>query len=602
VNAYTDVLTPLKAASYPYQIRLREGVEPAVAAGSIDRLVRAGIRNLPPQYGVRLTSLQDSYVAELRPVLWSVLAGSALVLLIAAANVVVLMIARARDRERDAAVRLALGASHFRVATLLAFEGVIVTGASVLLGAVTAWLVLPSLVPLVEASLERRVPAGVARLTIDARVMLMAGGAGALVAMLLAIVPVVVAWRSRDALLVASSGRGLTESAKASHARAVLIAVEIASSLTLLVGASLLMESAVRMLRVEFGFSASNVVTASLVLRQRSLPTEADRAAFFERLETELRGYVGNNLVAFGNWWPLQGSRPQRVETRATPPRTDAANPFHVSSAYFDTLGVRLRAGRAFTHRDRLGSDPVVIVSASLAERLWHNSSAVGESIVLHPDGSGTPVTLTVVGVVTDVRQSHDDIDLADVYLPLAQRPDRFAFMYFRQPGTETWEADVRAAITRVHREVAMGTPRRLQDGLEQERVRPQFLAFLLAAFALFASVLALVGMHGVIASTVHQRQREIALRMALGADARRVMTMFLRYAAVVVTLGLGTGVVGALALGSVLQSQLFEVRPYNPPTLALAVVIFASFALPAILWPAWRATTLDPAAVLKHE
>jgi ABC-type antimicrobial peptide transport system permease subunit len=221
---------------------------------------------------------------------------------------------------------------------------------------------------------------------------------------------------------------------------------------------------------------------------------------------------------------------------------------------------------------------------------------------VLHPDGDGTPVTLTVVGVVNDVRQSHDDIDLADVYLPLAQRPDRFAFVYFRQPGTGTWEADVRAAITRVHREVAMGTPRRLQEALEQERVRPQFLAFLLAAFAVFASVLALVGMHGVIASTVRQRQREIALRMALGADARRVMAMFLRYAAVVVTLGLGAGVGGALALGSVLQSQLFEVRPYNPLTVALTVVVFAAFALPAILWPAWHATTLDPATVLKDD
>jgi hypothetical protein len=273
-----------------------------------------------------------------------------------------------------------------------------------------------------------------------------------------------------------------------------------------------------------------------------------------------------------------------------------------VSSRYFEVMGIRLFDGRVFSVRDRFGSEPVAVVSATLAARLWPHTRAVGQSLTIHPDGDGPILSATVIGIVSDTRQSHTDTDQLDVYLPLSQRASRFAFLYLRRPQAPSWEGDVRSAIARVNPEVAIGTPRRLGDGIDQERSRGRALAFLLTIFAVFASVLALVGMHGVIAYTVRQRQREIAVRIALGADSRSVMGMFVRHGAGVLVVGLLAGTGGAMGLGRVLQSQLYGVEAGDPRVLAAALVAFGMSAMAAVLWPARRAASVDPVEVLKTE
>ena len=601
LNVYTEVLTPLKAPSFPYQVRLRPGVSSALAIDRIDTFIRNGLSQLPPQYRVSLTSLHESYVTQIRPVLWSVVAGTALVLLIAAANVAVLMIVRARKRERELAIRLALGASHLRVARLVALEGAIIAVSSTILGLIAARLVMPSIAPLIERSLDRRVPGGLEMLALDSSVLAAMTACGVGVTFALAAIPVVMMWRGRGAVSVAGSARGVTELG-AGHSRAVLIGVEIAASLTLLAGAALMTESALRMLRVDFGVEADRVVTAGLTVRQRSFPAASDRADLYSRLEVELDQLPGGSAVAFGDWWPLQGSRPRRVETGGSTPATATANPFAVSPRYFDTLGIRLLEGRSFTPQDRLGSAPVMVISAALAARLWPGSRAIGQHLTIDGDGDDPPVTATVVGVVSDVRQSHADDDLLDAYLPLAQHASRFAFVYLRGAATPASESSLREAVARVHPEVAVGVPRLLGDGIEQERARPRFLAYLLSTFAIFASVLALVGMHGVIAYAVRQRQREIAVRMAVGADPRAVTMMFLRYGAVVLVAGIAAGLAGALGLGRILQSQLYGVQSWEPRALAAVTLLFSLSALTAVLWPARRAASLDPVSILKDE
>jgi predicted permease len=601
VNAYSEVLVPLRARSYPYQVRIRPGVAPAVVAERIDRLVRGGIASLPPQFGVRLTSLQHSYVEALRPTLMAVVAAAGLVLVIAAANISVLTIVRARRRERELAMRVALGASHLRVARLLAMEGVLIGGTATAVGLAIAGLTMPALGPLIERSLDRRVPGGLQTLALDTTVIAAVITAGLLVTMAFTVIPMLMVWRSRGVATIVGSGRGLTETSSG-RSRAALIAIEVAASVTLLAGAALMVESAIRMLHVDFGIDSGDVVTAGLALRQRSFPREADRAAFYSRLESELRDIARTSAVAFGDWWPLQGSRPRRAETTGADAMVATANPFAVTTRYFETLGMRVLAGRTFTEGDRLGGEPVVIVSASLAARLWPRATAIGRHLTIHPDGNGIPLTATVVGVVNDVRQSHGDADLLDAYLPLAQSASRFAFVYLRSPGAATWEADLRAAIARVHPEVAMGTPRTLDAGLEQERARPRLLAYLLTVFAIIACVLALIGMHGVIAYAVRQRQREIAVRMAVGANAHAVMTLFVRYGVLVLAVGLGVGVACAIGLGRVLQTQLYGVAPAEPRVLGLAAAAFGACGLAAVLWPAWSATTTDPVALLKEQ
>jgi predicted permease len=599
LNVYTEVLAPLKAPTYPYMARLRVGVPATTAAERIDSFVRAGVSALPKQFAIVVTSAQESYIRTIRPVLWAITATAALVLLIAAANVAVLMLVRATRREKELAVRVALGASRLRLARLLIMEGLIVGLSATAAGLATASFAVDNLGPFVETFLERRVPGGTDALSIDARVVAVAGVCGLFVTVVFTALPLITSWRANVVSGLAASARGST-AARSGRFRAVLIGMEVAASLTLLIGAGLMSQTAVRMLDVDFGVDADDVLTASLALRERTFPDDASRVAFFDRLSTELARVAGSS-VAFGDWWPLQGSRPRRTYTPGAEGAMTGANPFAVNSEYFATLGMTLRDGRSFGPQDRLGSEPVAIVSETLAQRLWPRRRAVGEPVTIEIEPN-EQVTALVVGVVNDVRQSHFDTDLADLYLPLAQRPSRFAFVYVREAHAATPANDLRSAVARVNPEVAVGAPRQLVAGLEQERARPRFLALMLTTFAVAACVLALVGMHGVIAYAVRQRQREIAVRIAIGASARVVTRMFVRQGLNVLGAGVGFGIVGAWALGRVLESQLYGVRSTEPQVLAVAVFAFAVTGTAAIAWAAHRAAAIDPAVLLKEE
>jgi predicted permease len=602
LNAYSEVLAPLKAASYPYMVRLRPGASAEIAAERITALVRNGIPSLPSDWRAIVTSLQASYVATIRPMLWSVGAAAALVLLIAAANVAVLLLVRGRHRQKELALRLALGASPGRVARLLAVEGIVLGGLAAVGALIGTQLAIESLGPVIEQLLERRVPGGIGTFALDADVLVIAAICAVAITVLCAMVPVIASWRQTVALNLASSSRGATEGVGPRRTRAILIGLEVAASLTLLAGAALMAETAIRMLRVDFGIRPDNVVTASLSLRQRSYPTPTGRAEFFDRVTTQVAQVRGVSHVALGDWWPLQTPRPTRIETGGPNPVAGEANVFSVSPRYFDTVGMTLRAGRDFTVQDRAGSEPVAVVSEALALRMWPNGRALGQTLAIHRDDAATPAIYRVVGVTNDVRQMHSDSQFQDLYLPLAQQAGRFAFLFARGTPSATWDRELRAAVAAIDPEVALGATRPLATGLEQERTRPRVLALLLTVFAAFACLLALVGMHGVIAYAVKQRQREIAVRIAIGATARSVTRLFLRQGSVVLAIGIGAGLAGALGLGRILQSQLHDVRPHEPRLLAGAAIALAACGLFAMWWPARRASTTDPLVILKED
>jgi predicted permease len=457
--------------------------------------------------------------------------------------------------------------------------------------------------PSLERVLERRVPGGPVMLALDVNLVLIASACGLAVTMLCAAAPLLATWRASLATSLARGGRAAADSRGAHRWRALLIGAEVAASLTLLVGAVLMIQTSFVLLRVDFGIRADAVTTASLALPPRTYPDPGSRAAFFARLEHELAGVPGVTSFALGDWWPLQGSQPRRV--RAGDERAGseaAANVFGVSSTYFATLRMTLRDGRVFETADRQGGEPVAIVSASLARRLWPATRAVGQTVRI--DGSDeTPlVSARVVGVVNDVRQSHTDVEQLDLYLPHAQRATRFAFIYVTGPPLQSVERDLRLALARLDANVALGAPRGLQEGIDSERARPMFIASLLAVFAVLAAMLALVGMHGVIAYAVRQRRREVAVRLAIGARPHMVTALFVRQGVIVLASGIAAGLVGALALGRGLQSQLHGVRAAEPHTLVLTATAFALCGLAAIWWPAWRAAATDPALVLKED
>ena len=276
-----------------------------------------------------------------------------------------------------------------------------------------------------------------------------------------------------------------------------------------------------------------------------------------------------------------------------------------VSPDYFNVVRVPLHEGRLFTPADRVGTEPVGLVSRTLATRLWGPTGAVGRQLRVAPAAnsppSARPFTVTVVGVVGDIRHAHTDNDLADAYLPLLQSPTPSAFVYLRVSDAVGAERDLKRLLGSIDGEVAFGASRPLAEILDVQRAGARLLAYLLVVFAVFAASLALVGIYGVVAYTVKQREREIAVRLAMGADGRRITRMFLGQGAVVLAAGLMLGIGGALGLGRILRAQLFGVQPADPAVLLGMTIAFALCGLAAIAWPARAAAAVDSATALKE-
>jgi putative ABC transport system permease protein len=606
LNAYTEILAPLRAPTYPYMVRLREGVPPDVAAERVTALVRGGTLVKSPEWQAELVSTHGAYVQRLLPILRALAAAAALVLLVSWANVAGLLLIRATRRQKEIAVRIALGAGRAAIARLLIIETLVLGAAATLVGLVASALLLQWLAPLIQRELGRPAPGGLSAFSIDSTVVLAAAAFGLIAALACGLAPLVAAWRPGVHGMLSGSSRSATEGRGSQRTRSALIVLEVAASLALLSGSILMLQSVVRLLQVDFGIRADRVLSTSMTLRQRNYPDGPRRLAFFERVLPRLEAIPGVESVAFGDMWPLQPPRSRPVEgDRAGTRIAGRVGVFGVTARYFSTLNMQFAAGRVFSDADRLGSEPVAIVSESLARLMWPAGDALGAHIFYAPDdGMNSPaVGRRIVGIVRDVRQAPVDDERADLYLPLLQSPERFAFIYVRTTGAPSvWVPQIRAAISEIDPEIAMNPPRPLQTLIDEQLSRPKFLAWLLAGFAVMAAVLALIGVYGVIAYAVRQREREIAVRMAVGADSRIITQLFLKQGAVVLLAGLALGLLAALGAGRALESQLFGVRPGEPLTLAMAAIAFAAAGGLAIWWPARRAAGTDPAAALKQD
>jgi putative ABC transport system permease protein len=626
MNVFTEVLAPLKAPTFPYMVRLREGVAPEVVADRITAMVRRADAALPPTWRADLLSTHAEYLGQVRPLLLSLAAATVLVLLIGCANVAVLLTVRASQRRREFAVRKALGATAGRITRTVAAEGVALGLLSTLLGLAIAAVVVDAAAPIVDRQLGRPAPGGVSAIVID-RALLAAGLAAGLVATCAcSLIALWASGRTPVSLALTGGQKSATDGPAQSRARATLIAVEVAASLALMVGAALMVQSGLRILDVDMGLEVGDVSVSRISLRQRAYPDVAAQQAFYEQARQRIAAVPGVAGLALTNWWPLQAAPPRDVSAGApgSAPAT-RAGVASVSADYFSTLRIAVRDGRAFTSDDRAGAPDAAIVSETLARTLWPDRRAVGERLQIAPPAGSTdaPRSFVVVGVAGDVRHSHTDTELADVYLSLAQGPAPTVFAYVRtspelqfgptdaesyagrnvRSGVDRFriERDIRDAIAAIDRDLALGTPRPLAEILDQQRAAPRFLASLLVVFAALAAMLSLIGIYGVIAYAVRQREREIAIRMAVGAAGHDVVAMFLRQGGAVLGCGLTLGVLAAIGLGRLLETQLFGVQPAEPAVLAAMTMIFALCGIAAIAWPARAAAGMDPAAALKE-
>ena len=605
VNPFTEILAPLRAPTYPYVVRVRDGIAPEVAADRLTTFVRAGVQVPMSDWRVELRSTHARYVEQIRPLLLAVATATGLVLLIACANVGVLLTLRATRRRREMAVRQALGATAGQVTRVCAAEPLLIGVVATTLGLGLAWGTIAAIAPMLNHYLGRPAPGGVTALRVDPMTFLLTIAAGMLTIAIASIVPIWVTRRTPVSVAMAAGQKGSTDGPGQRHARTVMIAIEVAACLTLLVGAGLTIQSALGILRVDMGLDADQVIVGRFSLRQRAYPDAAAWSGFYQRVLSRRGEINGAQAIGFTNSWPLQQPMSRDVgaaESSTLPLRSGIVG---VSPEYFNALQIPLHEGRFFTGADRIDSAPVALVSRTLANRLWGTTSAVGRQLRIAPASNSPPtaraVDRTVIGVVGDIRHAHTDNDLADAYLPILQSPFPGAFVYLRAPDLVSAERDLRRVLNSIDGEIAFGASRPLAEILDLQRAGARFLASLLVVFALFAATLALVGIYAVVAYTVKQREREIAVRLAMGADRGRITNMFLRQGGVVLVAGLLLGIGGALALGRVLRAQLFGVQPADPVVLASMTLAFALCGLLAIAWPARAAASLDSAAALKE-
>lgn len=605
VNPYTDIFAPLRAPTYPYLVRLRAGVTPRDAAARITALVTSGARDVPQNWTVQLVPTHDGYVQGVRPLLKAVTGAAALVLLVACANVAGLLLIRAARRQKEIAIRLALGATRLAIARMLFAEAVVLAVPSTVLALFLTQLTVGWLAPSIQQQLGRPAPGGAVAFGMDAAVIGITAAIAIITVLICALAPLLTTRRSGMQSALQGSGRAATEGRRSQRMRAGLIALEIAVSMVLLTGTTLMLRSVVALLHTDLGFHAERVVNASITLRQNRYPDASSRVALFDRVLSRLSAVPTVESVALTNAGPVQQPRLQPVEAVDSSARSRAGIQ-NVSDDYFATLDIPVVGGRVFTTTDRLGNELVAVVSQTLARRLWPEGSAVGRRILVPQEEEGGPARPTprvIIGVVRDVRQGPADDDPADVYVPIRQAPGRFAFVLTRTTASPvSMLSPFRSAFRDIDQEIAVQTPKALQATVDELTARPRFLASLLAAFAAIAALLTLVGVYGVIAYAVRQREREIAVRLALGADPARLTRLFVRQGGFILTVGLALGVFGALGAGRLIESQLFGVTSRDPVALAGAAGLFALAGLLAIWWPARRATATDPAFALRAE
>jgi putative ABC transport system permease protein len=563
-------------------------------------------RRFPSQNAAthRVEFLKNVITGDVRSALMLLLAAVVVVLLVAIANVANLLLARAAEREREIAIRTALGAARGRIARQLVTEGLVFALTGAVAGGVVAMGATRVLVAMAPANLPR-----VAEIHMDVWVfgftLLTAAVSGVLFAAAPALHVPADAFETMQGE-ARSAGRPATR-----RFRSALVIAEVALSLTLAVGAALLAKSLVRLEHVDVGFSPDHLVTASITAARSQYPEASRVVSFFDDLLGRVEVLPGVAGAAVTNSLPPDGLSETDgfvVEDRLpAPDRGAPVGPIlSVSDDYFGVLRVRLLKGRGFSTADNSGSLPVAIVSASLARRHFADLDPIGrriKQVADWPKPDDNP-WLTVVGVVDDVKYAGLAEDTGPaLYVPLRQRPFRNQNLVVRVNGDPASVlTGIRNALHVVDPDLPVANVQTMDERLRTAAGQPRFRTWLIGLFGVLGLILAAIGIYGVLSYSVAQRTRELGIRAALGATRRELIQMVLRESLALTAIGAAIGLALSLSAGRFLSALLFEVSPTDVMTLAGATGVLVSIAIVAALLPARRAAAVDPSAALRAE
>jgi putative ABC transport system permease protein len=534
--------------------------------------------------------------------LWQ--SAALLVLLIAGANVANLLLARGAERQRELAVRLALGASRWRIVRQLLAESVVLAVAATPAAVLVAWIALRVCKAAMPAAVVRFV-AGWNNLGVDGHLLLFTLAAAMATAVIVGLFPAAQSSRPDVTNSLRDGGRTSTAGVTRSRMRRGLVVAEIALALPLLVASGLSAIGAGRFAGGPQGYDPAGVLRMSTELPQATYPTPDVRRQFVERLVESAARVPGVIAAATTSSLPSNSSNQSRdVEIDGQPIDPDhplAANYRAVSPRYLEALRIPMIRGRALADTDREPTQPVAVISRSMASRVWLGKDAIGRRfrLVRAPERGW----VTVVGICGDtIDDWFGSRNEPTMYLPVAQTPDPHVNLVARTSGDPASLAPaLRAALAAVDPEQPAFQVMTMEEALRQRTIGLRFIAGLMAVFGGLAFVLAAVGIYAVMASYVAQRRHEIGIRLALGATRRDVLQLLAGQAGRLSVVGVGIGLVLAVALARLMESALFGIVSADPRIFAATAIALAGTAIAASLIPARHATRVDPAVALRE-
>ncbi|MCA1818147.1 MAG: ABC transporter permease [Acidobacteria bacterium] len=587
--------------------RLRDGVTLAQARAEMTTIAARLQQQYPEEntdVGAAVVPLQEQLVGKIKPALLVLLGAVGFVLLVACANVANLLLARAAARQKEIATRIALGASRLRLVRQLLTESVLLAAVGGGVGLLLAAWGVRALKAFIPDTISQA-----KEIAIDVRVLVFTLLVSLLTGLVFGLAPALQATRFNLNETLKEGGRDSASGSRGNRIRAALVVAEVAISLVLLVGAGLLVNSFMRLRGVDPGFRPANLLTMRVVPSPQKYPDLARHTAFYTELLRRVEALPGVRSASVASQIPLiaQGdSEGLLFEGRPDPPagEPNIVATRVVSPHYFETMGIRLLRGRAFTDRDRADSPSVAVISETMARRYWPGEDPLNKRFSFGRARTDED-WVTVVGVANDVRQFGLDAEVKpQVYIAYPQIDGFYPRYLIVSTSVEPHgvASAVRGAVWEVDRDQPVSDVLTMEEVLGESIARQRFSTLLLGVFAGVALLLAAVGIYGVMSYAVAQRTHEIGIRMALGAQTRDVLKLAVGQGLKLVLVGVAIGIVASLALTRLMASLLYGVSATDPVTFAAITLVLVGVAALASYIPARRATKVDPLVALRYE
>jgi putative ABC transport system permease protein len=615
-------ISPAASSSWYLQLvgRLKRGVTPAQAQSDAARVAQQIMRNYPPDasnFRIKpvVYPLQQITVLQTRPLLRMLFLAVAVVLLIACANLAGLLLVRAIRRQRETAVRLALGASAAALLRQTVLESLMISVTGGLLGIGLAALALA----VGKSFLPETMPL-MGEITLNWSVVGFALALAILTGLFCGLAPGFAALRTNVNAGLKEGGRSGSSGGSHARLRSALVVIEIAIALVLLAASGLLLRSFGNMNQVDLGFRPDHVTTAVYALPQKQYSTQPQVDAFNNRLLQQLRQLPGVEAVGFTSTLPTTGDGIESfvVDGYVDPrgPDQTAASPSQVSGDYFKAIGIPLLHGRYFTESDNPGNELVIIVNHEFAERYWPHQDPIGKRMRIGTLKSGTP-WMTVVGEVADAKLTSPDADASEQFYQPIQQLEKDAGAYAQPTDLngnggyivlrsalppEQMENSLRAVVRSIDAQLPLNQLQTMEQVVALSEAPRRFNTIVISSFALAAVLLAVLGIYSIIAFSVASRVQEMAIRMALGSQRSHIMRLVLFSGLKLAAIGCMLGLAGAAAASTILRSFLFHVSPFDPVVVVLTAITVFALALAASALPARRAASVDPMQALRGE